>query len=110
MTAAPSGRLGGREGRHGRGKFIEESHQARMILAPRAVEAKILAGERTGNRDLADIRWRIATGWRGFERGERARHLAGLMVDPFRLMLGRIAPARLVDPQERALPADVGAG
>src|SRR5258708_32653858 len=74
-----------------------------MILAPRAVEAKILVGERAGDRDLADSRWRIATGWRGLERGERARHLAGLMVDPFRLMLGGIAPARLIDAQNRGI-------
>src|SRR5205823_2363160 len=80
-------------------KLVEEFDEARMILPPRAGEAKITVAEHAGNRDLSDVRRRVAAGRRGFEGSERARHLAGLMLHPFRLVLGGVTPAPLIDLQ-----------
>jgi len=42
-------------------------------------------------------------GGAGFERGEPARHLAGLVFEPFRLVGIGLAPARLVNGQDRSI-------
>src|ERR1700719_4258561 len=79
--------------RHGLGKggnllreFVEPFHELRMRLAPVGSEAKIEIAERAGKRDVADVELRPEGGRRLFQLGERAAHLAGLMIDPFRLV------------------------
>ena len=49
-----------------------------------------------------------SAGRRGFERRERARDLAGLVVEPLRLVLFGRPPAALVDHQDRRIHDAVG--
>src|ERR1700724_1980222 len=79
-----------------------------MVLAPGAMEAEVAIGEYAGERDLPDGRRRVASGWRGLERSERPLDLAGLMLDPFRLVLGGITPTALVHLQDRGIHDAVG--
>src|SRR5580700_9132882 len=74
-----------------------------MIATPTAVETEIAIAEHASERDLPDVRHRIERRRRGFQRRERARHFAGLMLEPFRLVSLRLAPARLVDGEDRGI-------
>ena len=79
-----------------------------MVLAPAFAEAEVAIAERAGDRDLADIGRAGERGRRGLERRQPARDLAGLVLDPFRLVaLGR-AKAPLVDLQDRRIQDAVG--
>ena len=49
-------------------------------------KAEVAIAERAGERDLADIGRRVERRRRCLERGERARDLAGLQVEPFLLV------------------------
>ena len=69
-----------------------------MIAAPAAGEAKVAVAERAGERDLADIGGRIEAGRDGFQHGERARDLAGLMLQPFLIVRLGLSPARFEQP------------
>src|SRR5580700_5210216 len=74
-----------------------------MIAAPTAVETEIAIAEHASERDLPDVGCRIERRRRGFQRCECARHFAGLMLEPFRLVGLRLAPARLVDGEDRGI-------
>src|SRR6516165_5861127 len=89
--------------RHLGGETVEPGDELGISAPPRAVEAEIAIAERAGERDLADGRRRIDRRRRSFERGERAGHLAGLMLEPFRLVGLRLAPPRLVDGEDRGI-------
>src|SRR5512133_3348451 len=81
-----------------------------MIGPPRSREAEIAVAERASERDLTDVGGRRERRRGGFERRERARNLAGLMIDPFRLVpLGR-TPAAFVDQKNRGIHQTVGEG
>src|SRR5215472_11288595 len=107
MSCCLAGRLGRGEGWHACGKIIKPGDQARMVGPPAFAETKIAVAERAGERNLSDIR---QAGGRGFEcrrtrleHSERARHFAGLMIEPFLLVtLGR-APTRLVHRENRSV-------
>src|SRR5262249_19252623 len=91
------------KGGHLGGETILPGPQPRMILAPAPLEAEVAIAERAGERDLADVGRRVETGRRGFERGRRARHLAALMIEPFRLVLVGGPITGLVIDQDRGL-------
>ncbi len=60
-----------------------------MIAAPAAAETEIAIAERAGERDLSDIRQHagvIERRRRGFQRGQSRATLAGLKLEPFRLV------------------------
>jgi len=79
-----------------------------MIRTPGAGKTKVAIAERTGKRDLADIRRGTERRRGGFERRESARDLSSLEIDPFRFMpLGR-PPASLVNQQDRRIHDAVG--
>src|SRR5436190_4032391 len=103
-------RLGRGEGRHARGEAVEPLDEARMLAPPRSREAESAVAQRASERDLTDVGGRRERRWGGFERRERARNLAGLMIDPFRLVpLGR-TPTALVDQKNRGIHQTVGEG
>src|SRR5262249_57746758 len=105
----PGGRGGG-EGRPAGGEAVEPLDQARMIAPPRSREAEIAVAERASECDLTDVGRRRERRRGGFERRERARNLAGLMIDPFRLMpLGR-TPTAFVDQKNRCIHQTVREG
>src|SRR6476646_4512393 len=74
-----------------------------MALAPFACEAQVAVAERTGERDLADIRDGPEFRRRSFERVQRALDLSALVIDPFLdRHLGR-APAAFVNQQDAGI-------
>src|SRR5271170_4542033 len=97
------GRPGRGEGRHAGGEIIEPGDEARMAVAPVAAETEIAIAKRAGERNLPDIGRRLERRRRRFERGKAARHLAGLMFKPSRLVHVGLAPARLVNGQDRRI-------
>src|SRR5215813_5047603 len=81
-------RRGRREGRHAPGEVIEPSDEPRVIVPPASREAEVAIAERASERDLTHVRrYHRCRERRGLERGERARDLAVLQLDPFRLVL-----------------------
>src|SRR5437763_15470866 len=79
-----------------------------MLAPPRSFETEIAITERASERDLPHIRRRRQRRRSGLERGERTGDLAGLMIEPFRLVpLGR-PKAALVDQQDRGILQPVG--
>src|SRR5262249_43379283 len=93
-------RRGRGEGGHARGEAVEPGDQTRVIAPPRLSETEIAIAERAGERDLTDVGRRRKRGRRGFEGGERALDLTGLMLDPLRLVPLRRSPAAFVDQQD----------
>ena len=78
-----------------------------MVLAPAFAEAEVAIAERAGDRDLAHVGRAAEPGRRRLERRQPARDLAGLVLDPFRLVpLGR--PPPLVDLEDRRIQDAVG--
>src|SRR4029077_19674376 len=78
-----------------------------MVVPPAFAETKIAIAKRAGERNLADIGQ--ASG-RSIERrrarlehGARARHFAGLMVEPFLLVMLACTPSRLVYCEDRSI-------
>jgi len=83
-----------------------------MVGPPAFAEAKIAIAKRAGERNLADI-WQA--GGRSIERGrvrlehsERARHFAGLMIEPFLLVMLARAPTRLIHGEDRSIENAIG--
>ena len=76
-----------------------------MVSAPVAAEAEIAIAEHAGERDLTDIRQGPApsAGGAASSAASAARHFAGLMLEPFRLVRFRLAPARFIDGQDRRI-------
>src|SRR5262249_28122427 len=108
VAASLALRRGRGESRHARGEAVEPGDQTRTIAPPRVPETEIAIAERAGERDLTDVGRRRERGRRGFERRERALHLTGLMLDPFRLVPLRCSPAAFVDQQDRSIHHAVG--
>src|SRR5262249_31061275 len=101
-------RLGGAHRRHPRGEVVEPRSKPRMILAPALIEPEVAVSEGAGERDLTNVRWRVETGWLLLERGEGARDLAGLVIEPFWLVTFRRPPARLVNNENRGIHDAIG--
>jgi len=74
-----------------------------MIVPPFSFETQIAIAECASERDLSYIRRRRERRRGGLESGERAVDLAGLMIEPFRLVSLRRAKAALVDQQDRGI-------
>jgi hypothetical protein len=74
-----------------------------VIGPPVAVKSQIPIAQRARQRDMADLRHAVEIRRSGFQARQRARHLAGLMVEPFRLVPVRAAPAALVNLQYRCI-------
>jgi len=71
---------------HARGEAVEPGDETRMIVPPFSFETQIAIGECASERDLSYIRRRRERRRGGLESGERAVDLAGLMIEPFRLV------------------------
>ena len=78
-----------------------------MVAPPAFAETKIAIAKRASERNLADIGQ--ASG-RGIERrrtrlehGERPCHFAGLMIEPFLLVMLACAPSRFVYCEDRSI-------
>src|SRR6516162_11283057 len=107
MTCCLAGGLGRGEGRHARGKIIKPADQARMIGPPASTETKMAITERASQCNLSDMgqaaRRSVERRRTRLQHGERAHHFAGLMIEPFLLvMLGR-APSGLVHREDRSV-------
>src|SRR5258706_47571 len=74
-----------------------------MIAPPCSFETEIAIAERASERDLSYIRRRRERRRGGLESGERAVDLAGLMIEPFRLVPLRPAKAGPRDRQDRGI-------
>ena len=77
-----------------------------MIFTPTAGEPKIAITKRAGKRNLPHMRKLAGRRKRrraGFKKSKCALHLAGLVLQPFRLVLIGCAPAALVDRQNRGV-------
>jgi len=78
-----------------------------MRFAPAFAEAKITVTERASERDLANIGQAARGGreyrWIGFKGFQRAGDLAGLMIEPFLLVMFERAPSRLVNGEDRSV-------
>src|SRR5689334_18699839 len=83
-----------------------------MVGAPAFAKTKIAIAKRASDRDVPDIGQAAGRGGkrrRGrLQRFEPARHLAGLMVEPFLLVMLACAPSRLVDREDRGVENAVG--
>src|SRR5690348_12757379 len=83
-----------------------------MFGPPAFPETKVAVTERAGERNLTDIgqaaRRSIERRRIGFQRHERTRHLAGLMFEPFWLVMLDRAPTRLIDGEDRGIENAVG--
>jgi hypothetical protein len=77
-----------------------------VIAAPSAAKAEVAIAERAGKRDLPDM-GKAGNGIehrrRRFQHSERALYFAGLVIEPFRLVLFGRAPAAFVDRQDRGI-------
>lgn len=78
-----------------------------MRFAPAFAEAKITVTERASERDLADIGQAARGGghyrWIGFKDFQSTVDLAGLMIEPFLLVMFARAPSRLVNGEDRSV-------
>src|SRR5438046_994650 len=96
---------GRRESRDARSESIQPCYKARMRFAPAFAEAKITVTQRASERDLADIGQTARGGrecrWIGFKDFQRAGNLAGLMIEPFLLVMVERAASRLVNADDR---------
>src|SRR5260370_37792387 len=101
-------RRGRGEGWHARGEAVEPGDEARMIVPPFSFETEIAIAECASERDLSYIRRRRERRRGGLEGGERAVDLAGLMIEPFRLLPLRPAEAGLPDQHDRGIHQPVG--
>ena len=99
--------LGRRERRDPRSESVQPCYKPRIRFAPAFAEAKITVTERASERDLADIGQAAASGREyrriGFKEFQRAGDLAGLMIEPFLLVMFECAPSRLVNCEDRSV-------
>ncbi len=77
--------------------------------APEPLEAQIEIAEGAGQGDRAGVA-RRSLGRARFQRRERPRHLAGLMIEPLGRSHRRVAKAQFVDLQNRGVHDSVGQG
>jgi hypothetical protein len=99
--------LGRRERRDPRSESVQPCYKARMRVAPTFTEAKITVTERASERDLADIGQAARGGIEyrriGFKDFQRAVDLAGLMIEPFLLVMFERAPPRFANGEDRSV-------
>jgi hypothetical protein len=83
-----------------------------MIAPPAAAKTQIPISECAGKRDLPDIGKRQAEAGRRrrLDKRERARDLAGLVVQPFPFVFFRRPPAAFIDRQNRCVENTVAEG
>lgn len=78
-----------------------------MFRPPALAEAEIAIAKRAGERDLTDIRQASPPGIECrricLECSKRARHLAGLMLEPFLFVMLRSPPSRFVHGEDRSI-------
>src|SRR6266571_1083996 len=79
-----------------------------MMLAPASLEPQVEIAERAGSGDLSDMREPVEAGRLRLERGQHPGHLAGLMLDPSRLVTLRRPPAAFIDSQNACIHKAVG--
>src|SRR3954470_10424859 len=75
--------LGLGEGRHLCRKAVKPGDELGMRRPPVAAEAKIAVAEKTGERDLADIRDRVERRRIALQYRQSTHDLAGLVIGPF---------------------------
>jgi outer membrane immunogenic protein len=102
-----SGWLGRRESRDARSESVQPRYKARMRVAPAFAEAEIAVTERATERDLADIGQATRGGRErrriGFKDLQCAGDLAGLMIEPFLVVMFGRAPSCLVNGKNRGV-------
>src|SRR5262249_39077306 len=83
-----------------------------MIGTPAFTETKIAIAECASERDLADVGQAAGRGIQRrrfrLQRFKRPRHLAGLMIEPFLLVMLVRAPSRLINGEDRGVENAVG--